>query len=80
MFQKIFSEHIVSPKCQCTLTLTFFQDHKKALDYFRKAAEQSWVEGQLQLGNMYYHGLGVQKAKSDQMLSLFLLPDSLQIH
>ena len=26
------------------------KDYKKALDYFKKAAEQSWVDGQLQLG------------------------------
>merc|ERR1719188_2054952 len=35
------------------------KDYKKAFDYFKKAAEQSWVDGQLQLGNMYYNGLGV---------------------
>ena len=29
------------------------------MDYFRKAADQQWVDGQLQLGNMYYHGTGV---------------------
>merc|ERR1719385_626057 len=34
-------------------------DYKKAMDYFRKAADQQWVDGQLQLGNMYYHGIGV---------------------
>ena len=28
------------------------KDYKKALDYFQKAAEQSWVDGQLHLGNM----------------------------
>ena len=26
-----------------------------------QAAEQGWVEGQLQLGNMYYTGIGVKK-------------------
>ena len=26
------------------------KDYKKAFDFFRKAAEQSWVDGQLQLG------------------------------
>merc|ERR1719245_200539 len=35
------------------------KDYKKAFDYFKKAAEQNWVDGQLQLGNMYYEGLGV---------------------
>ena len=30
------------------------KDYKKAFDYFRKAAEQSWVDGQLQLG-MFCH-------------------------
>ena len=30
------------------------KDYKKAFDYFRKAAEQSWVDGQLQLG-MFSH-------------------------
>jgi SEL1 protein len=28
------------------------KDYKKAFDYFRKAAEQNWVDGQLQLGNI----------------------------
>jgi TPR repeat protein len=35
------------------------KDYKKAFEYFKKAAEQNWVDGQLQLGNMYYNGLGV---------------------
>lgn len=26
----------------------------KALQYFSQAAEQGWVDGQLQLGNMYF--------------------------
>ena len=37
------------------------KDYKKALDFFQKAAEQSWVDGQLHLGNMYYNGWGVRK-------------------
>ena len=28
------------------------KDYKKAFDFFQKAAEQSWVDGQLHLGNM----------------------------
>ena len=28
------------------------KDYKKAFDLFRKAAEQSWVDGQLQLGTV----------------------------
>merc|ERR1719427_447420 len=31
------------------------------MKYFSQAAEQGWVEGQLQLGNMYYNGIGVKK-------------------
>ena len=30
------------------------RDYDKALKYFTQSAEQGWVEGQLQLGNMYY--------------------------
>lgn len=32
----------------------FFQNYDLALKYFQKAAEQGWVDGQLQLGSMYY--------------------------
>ncbi|KAI4568559.1 hypothetical protein MJT46_019673, partial [Ovis ammon polii x Ovis aries] len=32
-----------------------------ALKYFQKAAEQGWVDGQLQLGSMYYNGIGVKR-------------------
>uniref|UniRef100_A0A8C2K3E8 SEL1L adaptor subunit of ERAD E3 ubiquitin ligase n=1 Tax=Cyprinus carpio TaxID=7962 RepID=A0A8C2K3E8_CYPCA len=32
-----------------------------ALKYFQKAAEQGWVDGQLQLGTMYYNGIGVKR-------------------
>lgn len=30
------------------------RDTTKALEYFSKAADQGWVDGQLQLGNMYF--------------------------
>ena len=30
------------------------QNYDLALKYFQKAAEQGWVDGQLQLGTMYY--------------------------
>jgi SEL1 protein len=30
------------------------KDYGKALKYFTQAADQGWVDGQLQLGNMYY--------------------------
>lgn len=30
------------------------RDTAKALQYFSQAAEQGWVDGQLQLGNMYF--------------------------
>lgn len=30
------------------------RDPVKALNYFTMAADQGWVEGQLQLGNMYF--------------------------
>ena len=32
------------------------KDYKKALEFFKMAADQSWVDGQLQLG-MYYLGV-----------------------
>merc|ERR1719505_270739 len=31
------------------------------MSYFSQAAEQGYVDGQLQLGNMYYNGIGVSK-------------------
>jgi hypothetical protein len=30
------------------------RDYGKALKYFSQAADQGWVDGQLQLGNMYF--------------------------
>lgn len=33
------------------------KDYNKALKYFSQAAEQGWVDGQLQLGNMYFSKL-----------------------
>ncbi|KAM4898705.1 protein sel-1 homolog 1 isoform 5-T5 [Sylvia borin] len=36
-------------------------NYELALKYFQKAAEQGWVDGQLQLGSMYYNGIGVKK-------------------
>jgi len=30
------------------------KDTSKALTYFTQAADQGWVDGQLQLGNMYF--------------------------
>uniref|UniRef100_A0A4W5REX8 Uncharacterized protein n=1 Tax=Hucho hucho TaxID=62062 RepID=A0A4W5REX8_9TELE len=42
--------------CVCPL-----QNYELALKYFQKAAEQGWVDGQLQLGTMYYNGIGVKR-------------------
>uniref|UniRef100_A0AAQ5YIW7 SEL1L adaptor subunit of ERAD E3 ubiquitin ligase n=1 Tax=Amphiprion ocellaris TaxID=80972 RepID=A0AAQ5YIW7_AMPOC len=36
-------------------------NYELALKYFQKAAEQGWVDGQLQLGTMYYNGIGVKR-------------------
>nr|XP_033807694.1 protein sel-1 homolog 1 isoform X2 [Geotrypetes seraphini] len=36
-------------------------NHDLALKHFQKAAEQGWVDGQLQLGSMYYNGIGVKR-------------------
>ncbi|KAM6131414.1 protein sel-1 homolog 1 isoform 3-T3 [Pterocles gutturalis] len=36
-------------------------NYELALKYFQKAAEQGWVDGQLQLGSMYYNGIGVKR-------------------
>lgn len=33
------------------------KDYDKARQYFSQAAEQGWVDGQLQLGNMYFSKL-----------------------
>lgn len=46
-------------KTNSAATLKFFvfvfaQNYELALKYFQKAAEQGWVDGQLQLGTMYY--------------------------
>ena len=34
-------------------------NHKKAIEWYEKAAEQGDAEAQYNLGNMYYHGHGV---------------------
>lgn len=34
--------------------LHFLQDYTKAIKYFSLAADQGWVDGQLQLALMYY--------------------------
>lgn len=34
--------------------LHFLQDYTKAIKYFSQAADQGWVDGQLQLALMYY--------------------------
>lgn len=31
------------------------------MKFFTQAADQGWVDGQLQLGNMYYYGIGVKR-------------------
>jgi TPR repeat protein len=31
-----------------------FQDYALAIEYFKLAADQGWVDGQLQLGTMHY--------------------------
>lgn len=33
----------------------------QALKYFQLAADQGWVDGQLQLGNMYFGGIGLKR-------------------
>lgn len=47
------------------ILLVFFsgveQDYTKAFKYFTQAADQGWVDGQLQLGIMYYSGLGIRR-------------------
>jgi TPR repeat protein len=35
-------------------TFLYFQDYNQAIKYFKLAADQGWVDGQLQLGTMYY--------------------------
>ena len=35
------------------------QDYVEAINWYRKAAEQGYVEAQFNLGGMYYYGLGV---------------------
>ena len=49
------------------------KDHDKALKYFTQSAEQGWVEGQLQLGNMYY-------SKYSNFISNIRKLNSLDIH
>ena len=34
-------------------------DYKKAIEWYKKAAEQGLASAQFNLGNMYYHGQGV---------------------
>lgn len=42
------AEAAIEKLCVC------LQNYELALKYFQKAAEQGWVDGQLQLGTMYY--------------------------
>uniref|UniRef100_A0A674AY03 SEL1L adaptor subunit of SYVN1 ubiquitin ligase n=1 Tax=Salmo trutta TaxID=8032 RepID=A0A674AY03_SALTR len=46
--------------CVC-VCVSILQNYELALKYFQKAAEQGWVDGQLQLGTMYYNGIGVKR-------------------
>lgn len=41
----------LAENCTCCI---FLQDYTKALKYFSLAADQGWVDGQLQLALMYY--------------------------
>jgi len=40
--------------CGCLCVWCWWQDLSKAFKFFSMAAEQGWVDGQLQLGIMYY--------------------------
>lgn len=47
--------HLSKLCSHCESFLCFLlQNYDLALKYFQKAAEQGWVDGQLQLGTMYY--------------------------
>ena len=39
-------------------------DETKAVEWYRKAAEQGSVEGQLKLGFMYDYGFGIEKDRT----------------
>lgn len=39
------------------------RDPLKALEYFKMAADQGWVEGQLQLGVMHFSKLSLDLSK-----------------
>ena len=43
----------------CTIKAGVDVNHKKAIVWFEKAAEQGDAHAQYDVGGMYYHGLGV---------------------
>lgn len=47
------------------------KDYAKAHKYFLAAADQGWVDGQLQLGNMYFSKWKNFYIAIDVMLDLF---------
>ena len=42
-------------------------NHKKAIEWYKKAAEQGDAEAQCTVGGMYRHGQGVDKCDSSAM-------------
>ncbi|KAG1701310.1 Protein sel-1 1 [Nymphon striatum] len=59
---KFISYMMANLVTMCLIEFVFNQqDANKAFSQFQRAADQGWVDGQLQLGNMFYRGIGVQK-------------------
>ena len=56
------------------------QNYELALKYFQKAAEQGWVDGQLQLGTMYYSECVCVCAPHDTQLPQFKKKTNYTIH
>ena len=46
------------------------RDYRKALQYYKKAAELGYVDAHASLGNLYYKGLGVQKDEKKALYHL----------
>lgn len=70
LYRECLCAHVYQSWCFLTVWHLLLQNYDLALKYFQKAAEQGWVDGQLQLGSMYYsryHQSGSQMNRLDRL-------------
>lgn len=70
LYRECLCPHVYQSWCFLTVWNLLLQNYDLALKYFQKAAEQGWVDGQLQLGSMYYsryHQSGSQMNRFDRL-------------